>query len=290
LFVKWEFGFFWLYYCMAERVCIFTAVQDSRYEYTGTPKLISSFLYFHPEIDFYCFGSEVVDKLFRMDPALNWYNSKARMAKLLYNDYDNVIHFDADTMILAPLDEMLTEDYEIAAALNHNWFDPHCQTLLNINVHEFVGDCTWSCRNKTFLDDLDYACQYAWPCGKGRKDFPWASQGCFNMLFFYLPWNKKALGVHGDNGDVRYGRKYWGSQTLNRWNDFQLDGDKVKLYGNQVVTLHEGGGYARKGEPGSPRLDFRHAGCKQAVQDYLAKLSSVPFTIDRTTGKVTLRR
>ena len=63
----------------------------------------------HPEIDFYCFGDKQLNELFSIHPNVNWNTVHPFVTYQLIDDYDMVVHFDADSMVVGKLDELLNE-------------------------------------------------------------------------------------------------------------------------------------------------------------------------------------
>ena len=88
------------------KVAFCTHVSDNWYYSVGAHKLSQSLKHFHPEIDFYCFGDKQLNELFSIHPNVNWNTVHPFVSYQLIDQYDMVVHFDADSMIVGKLDEL----------------------------------------------------------------------------------------------------------------------------------------------------------------------------------------
>lgn len=249
----------------SERVACFTCTSDMTYfEFGGGTKFVSSFLHFHPEIDLYVFGKETMDGLFNSGRGLNWKNVKPSAAKLLTDRYDLIMHFDNDCMILAPLTDILEDDYLVGAAGNFNWF-------LNLTVApippiKYLNASTVASRLPHFWDDWE-------EINKGAMAYPTYENDTLNLLLYQKEqeYQLKAFGHDCHNQPTHYHN----SMSLGRWHELHMNGDDVMLDDKRVFTLHQGGwgGYS------SPKLQY-HSYFPSDVARYMDQICGHKFTIN----------
>src|SRR5258706_5889535 len=104
------------------KAVFFTHCSDDWYEPVGCYKLEQSVKHFHPEIPFIRFGTEEIDEQVRLHPGLHWDIMIPIWGQLLADEYDLVVHFDADSIVTGRLDEILGGDYEVAGVRNNDDF------------------------------------------------------------------------------------------------------------------------------------------------------------------------
>jgi hypothetical protein len=105
------------------KVAFCTHVSDNWYYTVGADKLVKSANNFHKEIDFYCFGDKELNELFSIHPNVNWNTVHPFITYQLIDNYDMVVHFDADSMIVGKLNELLNDsnlDFDIIGVRNNN--------------------------------------------------------------------------------------------------------------------------------------------------------------------------
>lgn len=104
--------------------CFFTFLQK-RYEQIIDFNLFEkSFKFFHPDIPLIVFKDKEIEELISStEGKANMFKIKAVAAKTLYNDYDLVVNIDADHIIFSRLDEILENDYDVAAPSNFNLYE-----------------------------------------------------------------------------------------------------------------------------------------------------------------------
>jgi len=229
----------------------FTIVGSSHYEGCRTDDFIKSFKKFHPEIDLIVFKDDEIKKVFEKDNRLNFYNSKAAFAKLLYNDYDLVVNIDADHLIFDRLDEILIADYDVAAPANYN-----IQNCCGISVSSFCTGKILSdnklipyekyiqagiiaSTSKKFWDDLyEASARFSDYFGNKENDI-------LNLICHMLPYKFKIL-----DGDWNFKSEkfncYYGCSYIGRQGSMVVEDDKIKLDNKIVKAYHFAGGGANK--------------------------------------------
>ena len=207
------------------KTVFFTIVDDAYYTACRTDEFIASFKHFHPDIDLKIFGETEIYAEFHREPRLNFGNCKATFARKLYNDYDLVVNIDADHLILAPLTEILAGNYDVACPASLNlWQNAHLeiQGRQMIPPEKYVQGGLIACTSKRFWDDFEYA-SLNWADWFGHRD-----NDVLNILWNFLPWNKKVL----DDGC------YYGCSILGQEQNVVVSGDGLYLNGAPVKAYH----------------------------------------------------
>jgi len=233
-----------------KKVAFCTHVSDDWYIPGGAEKLIQSAKHFHPEIPFYVFKSDVINELFKSDPSITWFTINPHISIKLADEYELVIHIDADSIIVDTLDELINGDFEVAGVRNNNdrgvagaqnhpclvqqkngYIEPVVDALNYVNAGLIAS------RNKKFWQD--------WIDGnkKGATLYHQYEQDVLNKLISTNRYNFKLLdpinaplyyglaSQYGDNGI------HWKS-----WSNIKLLNDKLYLDGKKIKVLHQAGG------------------------------------------------
>lgn len=231
------------------RVAFCTHVSDNWYYSVGAHKLVKSAQYFHPEIDFYCFGDKQLSELFEIHPHVNWNTVHPFVSAQLIDDYDMVVHFDADSMIVGKLNELLDESnlqYDIIGVRNNNDFnragkdayitnpgqDP--QTYLNAGLVAVTN-------GEVLVEWMEQNIQYG-------NQMPFQEQTILN----YISTTRSTKIIDSVDSKVYYGiSNLYGVEThWDSWKSIQVVDDQLTLNGKIVKVLHHGGGH------GATKLDF----------------------------------
>lgn len=226
-----------------------THVSDNWYYSVGAHKLVKSIQHFHPEIDFYCFGDEQLNKLFSVHPNVNWNTVHPFVSYQLIDDYDMVVHFDADSMIVGKLNELLDAsnlEFDIIGVRNNNDYNQAGKdnyiTNPGLNPQKYLNAGLVAVTNKLFLEDwMKKNIEY----GNNR---PFQEQSVLNEMS--SDWKTKIIDPKESN--VHYGiSNLFGTNThWDSWMDIKLIENKLVLNGKDVKVLHHGGGH------GANKLDF----------------------------------
>lgn len=231
------------------KVAFCTHVSDNWYYSVGAHKLVKSAQYFHPEIDFYCFGDKQLNELFSIHPNVNWNTVHPFVSHQLIDDYDMVVHFDADSMIVGSLDELLTEDnlnYNIIGVRNNNDFNKAGKdnpiTNPNQDPQKYLNAGLVAVTNKATLEDwIHKNIEYG-------NQMPFQEQTVLNHIT--ENWSTKILDPA--HADVYYGiSNLYGDNThWDSWKLISIVEEDLMLNQKKVKVLHHGGGH------GATKLDF----------------------------------
>jgi len=94
--------------------------QNDWYETVGARKLKNSAKYFYPDMDLLVHGDNIISEIRRKYSWSSWYTFDPLVAEYYVNEYDMIVHFDADSIITGPLDELMLGDFDIAGVRNNN--------------------------------------------------------------------------------------------------------------------------------------------------------------------------
>lgn len=231
-----------------------THVSDDWYESVGASKLVASAKYFHPEIPFYVFGTKEIEELFKIHPNVNWNTLQPFTTIHGLNEFDMVVHFDADSMIVGKLDELLSEDnlkYDVIGVRNNNDFGQagkdNLITQENIPVEKYLNAGLVGCTNKDFLEvwcamNINFA---------NRE--PFQEQSILNHLSYSVDRDIKTKVLDPIESNVHYGISgLFGTEThWDSWKEIFLNENKELILRNKTVkVLHHAGGHQKN------KLDF----------------------------------
>ncbi len=229
-----------------------THVSDDWYESVGASKLVASAKYFHPEIPFYVFGTKEIEELFKIHPNVNWNTLQPFTTIHGLNEFDMVVHFDADSMIVGKLDELLDEDnyaYDVIGVRNNNDYNqagkdnPITQDF--ISIQNYLNAGLVACTSKEFLKTW---CEFNIEFGNSQ---PFQEQSVLNYLCDRPNTLVKILDPMYSN--VHYGISgLFGTEThWDSWREISLNENKELILRNKTVkVLHHAGGHNQN------KLDF----------------------------------
>lgn len=236
----------------------FTIVSDEYYYPVGTHIFINSFKRFHKDIPLVVFRQDTIDKIFN-EKGINFYNAKPTFAKLLTDKYDLVVNIDCDTIICDRLTEVFDEVYEVGGAWNFN--DYENASFENITSEMYVQAGLVASIKKEFWD--------IWEKENKRASYYIRKENdILNLVWYNNPIVSKMKRVIFDKE-----KNYLGCKSLNRENEFYLEGKKVMCQGEQVKAYH----WARGAD--MPKLQFQRLPFQQEVRNYLTYLGRSGQTV-----------
>lgn len=223
-------------------VAICTHVSDDWYHSIGTHKLLKSIKHFHPEVDFYVFGTDDINAIFNSHPNFNWTTIHPAISIQLIDKYDMVIHMDADSMITGRLDELINEknlQYDVIGVRNNNDFGlagKDAAISEGYPVQTYLNCGLVATTSRKFLETwIDYNLSM----GNSK---PFQEQSILNMMMHTEEWKWKIVDPIHSN--VYYGiSNCWGLEThWDSWKDIEVINNKLILKDKVVKILHHAGG------------------------------------------------
>jgi lipopolysaccharide biosynthesis glycosyltransferase len=231
------------------KVAFCTHVSDDWYYSVGAHKLSQSLKYFHPEIDFYCFGDKQLNELFTIHPNVNWNTVHPFVSYQLIDQYDMVVHFDADSMIVGKLDELLVEsnlEFDIIGVRNNNDFNKAGKdnpiTNPGLDTQKYLNAGLVAITNKAFVE------QWMVNNTEFGNQMPFQEQTVLN--FMTKDWKTKIIDPIESNVYYGISNLYGDNTHWDSWMDIQLIENELILNNKKVKVLHHGGGH------GAIKLDF----------------------------------
>jgi hypothetical protein len=239
------------------KTCFVTHVSDDWYDSVGASKLVASARYFHPEIPFFVYGTQEINQLFQIHPNVNWNTLQPFTTLPAFENeegivFDMVVHFDADSMIVGKLDELLSEDnlkYDVIGVRNNNDFDKAGKdgaiTQERIPIQEYINAGLVGCTSKKFLQTWTIK-----NISEGNNQ-PFQEQSVLNSIIGEYNYKLKILDPKESN--VHYGISgLFGTNThWDSWKEISLNGNKELILRNKFVkVLHHVGGHQKN------KLDF----------------------------------
>lgn len=236
-----------------KKVVFFTIVGDNYYYNCGTHKMVNSFKRFHPDIDLVVFRQDMVDKVFK-EKGINFFTAKPTFAKILAPHYDLVVNIDADSVILARLDEVLADDYDVGSVWNYN--DYENRKIENVTEKMFLNAGLVASRNKEFWDIWEY---------ENRNAFKYI---CAENDILCLTWYNHPVVKKMKRKIFDKDKNYLGCKSLNREKECYLEDGKVMCRKERVKVYHNAKGRR------FPKLDYPNLGFSSDVANYMEALSS----------------
>ena len=238
-----------------KKIAISTWCTDDYAEFLRPDKLKKAINHFHPEIDFHIVGTEHTQRIrdensWMQKETCRWGDWMMAMSCLPFvEDYDMVIHMDADCFLLGSLDKVINSKAELIGVRNNNAFgkagsanpcvSPFYPPYGNggtIGVNQFL--------NAGFVASNDKQFWYEW------RDFnKFVAEQSDGRTFTYQPWplirneqdtwnhifhakDKYVSEIIDDEGSgVTYGIfNTWGENRHNEsWKDLYLKDGQVYI-------------------------------------------------------------
>lgn len=278
---------------MTKKIAATTWCTDDYIDIIGLDSVLNSFHHFHPDIDFFVFDTKQTQAAIEKDPWLMrgsrygpWMMSPSCMPYI--EDYDMVIHIDADSTIVGPLTELFETDEDIVGVRNNNSMNmagAHRGITIPIEggplipVQKFLNAGLIASNNKNFWHDW-HDMNREVEVTTGMSD----EQDTLNIIFHSKKYTTKILDSIGSG--VSYGvSNQWGTGD-NHWESWKhlyiKDG---KLMINDPVTedpivvkiLHQAGGSIAdkiNRENGGLR-NWMKSVVSDEVKDYLNELTRI---------------
>lgn len=220
------------------KIVFCTNVSDEYYHSMGADKLVRSAKYFHPDIPFVVFGSDDVENI----GVPHELNTPFIINKLM-DDYEWVVRFDADSMIVGPLTELMDaiadDYYDVIGVRNNNDFDkagvdaPFTQH--NVGIDGYLNTGLIATKSQAFLDIwMDDNLAYG-------MHLPFVGQSTYNNLTRKF----KTYIVDGRECDCYYGTSgLYGNDThWDSWKDIEVIEGRLHLGEKIIKVLHHAGGF-----------------------------------------------
>lgn len=244
---------------MTKKVAISTWCTDDYASVLSVDRLTRSIKHFHPEIDHIVVDSRKTAEIKSQFPWLDFIWMMPPTCMPYADDYDMIIHIDADSVVVGPLTELIESDEDVIGVRNNNSMDraganngitiPHIQPWGNgqeIPVQGFINAGLVGINRKEFLFDWHYLNQKA--ATGGRPPYLGDENDTLNQLFHSDKYSSKIIDTIGSG--VSYGiSNLWGSNGNHweSWSSLYVDNglcmhDPVTAQQMKVKVLHQAGG------------------------------------------------
>ena len=249
---------------------VFTShCQDDWYEGVGARKLKNSARYFHPDIPMHICGNNIISEMKAKYPWSSWYTFDPLIAEYFINDYDMLVHIDADSIITGPLDELLVGDFDIAGVRNNNdrgqtsctggvW----CSQTPGVSlIYKSLNAGLIASTSKAFWEEFKYRNQ------SEGKNHPFGEQCVFNRIFYEGKYRAKMLDPVEAN--VYYGTS---QQICDRgvlesaWKRLYMQDGELYSDEKKVKIIHNANGHR------IPKLQYQ-GWVNPDVRDFLDKIT-----------------
>ena len=248
---------------MSLDIAFCTHCSDDWFEDGGCSKLIRTAKYFHPDIPFYVFGNYELNLLNnKYGGCLHWCNLNPVISLEVAKLHKKVIHFDADSIVLGRLDELLEFKEDVAVIRNNNDFDTASKfsddavTYNNSPPELYVNAGLIGSNNTSFwLEWIRQNNLYERTTlhNEQRVLNKIVQENLFSTTYLDSKDKKVHYGIsslYGENG-------YWESAK-----DIILKGEKFFLKDKQIKVWHQAGGSQY-----FPKLNLNQFFTKEVVQE-----------------------
>lgn len=207
--------------------------------------------HFHPEIPFVAYRNKDVDRIKQKYPFLKWFTMMSPFGLELSEQYDLVVHIDADSLITGRMTELLEGDYEIAGVRNQNDLGKagaHPPITKNLaSLYEFINAGLVASRSKEFWKDWFEINKNSVPNIYNDEN------DTLNVIFHNKKYKTKILDAK-DITNVFYGiaNAYGEHSHWESWKKICVINDQLFLDGKVVKVLHQAGG------PNSNKMDINN--------------------------------
>jgi hypothetical protein len=246
---------------MSKKILITTWCTDDYADFLGVNKLINSIKYFHPEVDCIIFNTEMSNQVYGkyswIEPKKNKWMTPPSCIPFIEN-YDMVIHMDADSTITGPMDELFNSNADIISSRCYNSFNlaqawsptqlPHHPPFGNgdiIPTQKYVCGGLLASNNKEFWYHWHDVNHYF----SDKPEQCLDEQCVLNLIFHSNKYTSEIVDPIGSN--LSYGiNNGWGPEydPWQSWKQMYIKDNQ--LYLNDPVTndimhikvLHQAGG------------------------------------------------
>lgn len=244
---------------MSKKILISTWCTDDYAELLGVEKLVNSIKYFHPEVDHVIFNTEMTNNVYSQYPWMKPIWMMAPTCLPYVEDYDMVIHLDADAVVVGPMDELFDSSADIIGVRNNNSLNkagahngitiPHLPPFGNGNpipMQGFLNAGLVAANRKEFWYDwhnVNYQADHNKTYGFGDEN------DTLNQIFHWEKYESEVIDPIGSK--VSYGiSNVWGTGN-NHWESWsQIYVKDDRLYLDDPATgepmyikvLHQAGG------------------------------------------------
>ena len=280
---------------MDKKILISTWCTDDYSENLGVDKLANSIKYFHPEVDHVIVNTKMTEDINqKYSPWMRDIWMMAPTCLPYIDDYDMVIHLDADAVVCGPMDELFNSTADVIGVRNNNSFNkagshngitiPHCEPFGDGNfipMQGFINAGLVAVNRKEFWQDwhtLNDAAAH-------NKMYAFGDENdTLNQLFHCDKYNSEVIDAIGTN--VSYGIcSCWGDDPNNHWESWsQIYVKDDRLYLDDPVSgdpmclkvMHQAGG-ATSGVVNRASGGFRNwlsSVVSSEVSDYLNEVQN----------------
>lgn len=225
------------------KVIFVSHCQNDWYYKVGADKLKSSARFFHPNVELLVHGDNIISEIKQKYPWSSWYTFDPLVSEYHINDYDMIVHFDADSIITGSLDELLLGDFDLAGVRTNNDVGI-CTTTgrpyKDINKHLNAG--LIASTNKEFWKEFKECNSRLTSTGPGIN---YGEQDTWNEIFYSGKYKTKLLDPIDSN--VYYGVSQQicepGGQVETAWKRLYMSHDKLMSDGKEVKVIHNADGH-----------------------------------------------
>lgn len=265
-----------------KKIIVSTWCTDDWQEGFGIDPLKKTFKYFHPDIDFEVVGTQKTEDILNnfsyikeimYDEDMPWFRRgkiahwiQAPSVYHLKDEYDMIVHIDADSVVLGDLSEIFQSKEDVIGVKNTSplgtWgCNPgsdriHPFTGQVVGNHDFPNVGMWAINNMEFIDDwIEYnkniLTNPSIPIGFRLRDALGDENDTFSWLFHSGKYSTKMMDKNPAISGYYGCSVSWGTETnWDTWKSFYVKDNKVYFMDpttnkeTQIKLLHLGGGGA----------------------------------------------
>lgn len=269
---------------MNKKILISTWCTDDYSDFLGVDKLINSIKYFHPDVDCVVFNTEMSNKVYEkclwIEPKKNKWMTPPSCLPFI-EDYDMIIHMDADSTVTGPMDEFFNSKADLVSSRCYNSYNlaqswpptelPHYYPFGNgeiIPIQQYVCGGLIGSNNKEFWKYWNEVNYYFSDKTEQCLDEQWT----LNLIFHSDRYTSEIVDPIGSN--LSYGiNNGWGPE-YDPWQSWrQIYVKNNGLYLDDPLTgevlnikiLHQAGGAL------AYKLNKYYGGMRNWIKDIVSK-------------------
>ena len=221
-----------------------THCSDDWFYNGGCNKLLATAKYYNKDVPFFVFTSLELNKLNeKYNGQLNWDILNPIISMELKSQFDKVIHIDADSLILGPLEEIFESTADILTVRNNNDYNTASKfTDLPVTINGCIPE-NYMNAGLVGTSNVGFLSHWIYRNFNEAQNYPYREQDILNLILQEGKFTSQCLDPK--DKDVHYGISchygkdtYWDSSKdiVFSSGEFLLGKKKIKVY-------HQAGGH-----------------------------------------------
>ena len=218
------------------KAVVCTHCSDDVYETSYCRLLENSFRHFHPDIPLVTFKTEDLNRLAK---PWDFFHIIPNVCLTLADQYDLVVHMDADSIVTARLDEVLNPTWELACVLDNTQDGKRIDSLENLANFKGINAGLVASTRKDFWELWKATNEAQW---EWSKELPFYEQSHLNNIFYSGKFNGVILERLHPASWFGVVSRY----SPEAWQEIQCLDDQLWIEGRRIKILHQAAGFPKQ--------------------------------------------